>query len=210
MKTRRALRNEGLLLPSFNMRTSAGPMRELEDAARGATTGAIREVAVFGGFPYADTVHTGASVLVVSDASLDPQGIEAERVAQAMSDRMRALAPAFDVRLPSASQAIAKALASTRPGLIAVTDPADNPLSGGGGDTPGMLRALLEARVAVPTLFASFADRDRGRRRASRGRGERNRRDARRTLRPPLWQRRPAARDGGAFNRRHVPQCGTV
>ena len=71
---------------------------------------------------------------------------------------MRRLAPAFQVRLPTAQQAIAQALASTRPGLIAITDPADNPLSGGAGDTPGLLRALLEARVAVPTLFASFAD----------------------------------------------------
>ena len=158
LQTRRVLRNEGVLLPSFNMRTSAGPMRELEDAARAATTGAIREVAVFGGFPYADTVHTGASVFVVSDARLDPQGTEAERAAQTLTEHIRRLAPAFHVRLPTARQAIAQALASTRPGLIAITDPADNPLSGGGGDTPGLLRALLEARVAVPTLFASFAD----------------------------------------------------
>ena len=158
LSTRRALRNEGLLLPSFNMRTSAGPMRELEEAARDLTTGAIREVGVFGGFPYSDTVHTGASVLVVSDANLDPQGTEAERTATVMMDGMRRLAPQFGVRLPSAREAIARALASTRPGLIAVTDPADNPLSGGAADTPGLLRALLDAGVAVPALFASFAD----------------------------------------------------
>jgi microcystin degradation protein MlrC len=42
--------------------------------------------------------------------------------------------------------------------LIAITDPADNPLSGGAGDTPGLLRALLDANICVPTLFASFAD----------------------------------------------------
>ena len=158
LQTRRVLRNEGVLLPSFNMRTSAGPMRELEDAAREVTTGAVREVAVFGGFPYADTVNTGASVFVVSDVRLDPQGTEAERAAQILTDHIRRLAPAFHVQLPTAAQAIAQALASTRPGLIAITDPADNPLSGGGGDTPGLLRALLEARVGVPALLASFAD----------------------------------------------------
>jgi len=67
LHTKSVLRNEGVLLGSFNMRTTAGPMREIEDAARAATTGAVREVGVFGGFPYADTIHTGASVFVVSD-----------------------------------------------------------------------------------------------------------------------------------------------
>ena len=159
LQTRRVLRNEGVVLGSFNMRTGAGPMCELEAAARAATTGAVCEVALFGGFPYADTVHTGASVFVVSDARLDPHGDAAAQAAQALTNEIRRLAPAFDVRLPSPQEAIATALASARPGLIAVTDPADNPLSGGGGDTPGLLRALLEARVTVPSLFASFADR---------------------------------------------------
>jgi len=159
LTTQRVLLNDGLLLPSFNMRTSAGPMRELEAAARARTTGAVREVAVFGGFPYSDTIHTGASVLVVSDARLDVDGRQAAEAAQAIIDRMRQLAPLFEARLPAPSQAIAQALANAAPGLIAITDPADNPLSGGGADTPGLLRALLAARVAVPTLFASFADR---------------------------------------------------
>ena len=158
LQTRRVLRNDGVLLPSFNMRTSAGPMRELEAAARAATTGAIREVAVFGGFPYGDTRDAGASVFVVSDARVDPGGDEAARAAQTLADEIRRLAPAFEVHLPSPQQALAAALASTRPGLIAITDPADNPLSGGAGDTPGLLRALLDARVAAPCLFASFAD----------------------------------------------------
>jgi microcystin degradation protein MlrC len=159
LETSRALRNDGVLLPSFNMRTAAGPMHELEQAARDATTGAIREVAVFGGFPYADTAHTGASVFVVSDAALDPQAIDAARVADMMMEHVRRLAPEFDVHLPGAAQAIAQALAVARPGLVAVTDPADNPLSGGAGDTPALLRALIEARPAVSTVFASFADR---------------------------------------------------
>ena len=99
LKTRRVLRNEGLLLPSFNMRTDAGPMRELEDAARAATTGAIREVGVFGGFPYSDTVHTGASVLVVSDAALDPDG-SGSRASRGRDDGSR---PAARPAIPCAA-----------------------------------------------------------------------------------------------------------
>ena len=158
LRTRCVARNENVLLGSFNMRTDAGPMHDLEAAARAAATGSVLEVALFGGFPYADTVHTGASVLVVSNAGLDPAGDAAAHAAQTLTDAIRRLAPAFVVRLPTAQQAIARALGSSQPGLIAVTDPADNPLSGGGGDTPGLLRALLDARVAVPALFASFAD----------------------------------------------------
>ena len=158
LRTRRALRNDGMLLSSFNMRTAAGPMRELEDAARAATTGAIREVGVCGGFPYADTEHTGASVLVVSDASRDPHGAAAARVADTLMDRIRALAPAFDVRLPSPVEAIGVAVASGLEGTIAITDAADNPMSGGGCDTPALFRALLDARVNAPALFASFCD----------------------------------------------------
>lgn len=156
LTTRRALRNDGVLLPSFNMRTASGPMRTLEEAARAATRDAILEVAVFGGFPYADSVHTGASVFVVSDAALDRSGDAARRVADRLAGEIARLAPAFHVVLPSPERAIASALQT--PGLVAVTDPADNPLSGGGCDTPALFRALVDARVEANCLFASFAD----------------------------------------------------
>src|SRR5690606_2313152 len=74
LKTRRVVLNERIILPSINMRTTAGPMYELEKAAREATTGAMLDVSVFGGFPYSDTEYTGASVFAVSDASRDPGG----------------------------------------------------------------------------------------------------------------------------------------
>jgi microcystin degradation protein MlrC len=158
LRTRRVVRNDRVLLPSFNMRTATGPMCELEALARTQTVGAVREVSVFGGFPYADTVHTGASVFVTSDAAEDPDAQHAAHAANIVCERIATLAPAFEVRLPSPREAIAMALADRRPGLIAVTDPADNPLSGGGADTPELLRALLASTPSVPTLFASFAD----------------------------------------------------
>jgi microcystin degradation protein MlrC len=39
-----------------------------------------------------------------------------------------------------------------------VVDPADNPLSGGIGDTPTLFRAVLEAKPKVPTVFGFFFD----------------------------------------------------
>lgn len=160
LKTRRVVLNDRIILPSINMRTAAGPMCELEQAARNATTGAVLDVSVFGGFPYSDTEYTGASVFVVSDASQDPDGHEAQAAARAVMDRIRILAPDFRIQLPNAADAMARALSITRPGLIAVTDSGDNPLSGGGGDTPELFRQMIAARPQVPCLFASFADRD--------------------------------------------------
>ena len=49
-------------------------------------------------------------------------------------------------------------LALRTPGLVAVTDPADNPLSGGIGDTPALLAALLAAGLEEPSVYASLAD----------------------------------------------------
>lgn len=158
LRTRCVVLNDGVILPSFNMRTAAGPMSDMEETARAATTGPVIDVSVFGGFPYADTAWTGASVFAVSDARLDPSGSKAMAAAQAVMDRIHELAGAFQVSLPSPEQAVAAAISSTKQGLIAVTDSGDNPLSGGGGDTPGLFRALLAARPTVPCLFASFAD----------------------------------------------------
>ena len=49
----------------------------------------------------------------------------------------------------------AQAAGNQRP--VAVTDPADNPLSGGAADTPGLLRALLAARAERGSPIAACA-----------------------------------------------------
>lgn len=158
LKTCRVLINEGVVLPSINMRTAAGPMHDLEQAAVVAIDGAVLDVLVFGGFPYSDTAATGASVSVLSDAAQDPHAAQAKAAARAMHDRVRACFPRFIMTLPSPQAALAEALAVEAPGLVAVTDSGDNPMSGGGGDTPGLFAALLAGRPSVPALFASFAD----------------------------------------------------
>ncbi len=145
----------GIVLPSFNMRTSAGPMAEVLAGARSLEIPPIIDVSVFGGFPYADTPATGASVLVVANGD----ELRARKVADEIVASLRARASAFAPRLVSPREGLRLALAAP-PGLIAVTDAADNPLSGGAADTPALLRALLDAKPIVPTVFAYFADED--------------------------------------------------
>ena len=143
----------GLLLPSFNMRTAAGPMADVLAAARAREKPPLLDISVFGGFPYADTLATGASVVVVADGDAAPANCAAGEIATLLRSRASEFVP----RLLSAEKGIERALAAP-PGLVAVTDPADNPLSGGAADTPGLMRALMVAKPRVPCVFAYFAD----------------------------------------------------
>ena len=153
----------GRMLPSFNMCTDAGPMAEIEAIARALEgEGGIEDVSVFGGFPYADTACTGAAAMAWAGDTAT-----ARRAAQQVIDAMAARAPAFEPRLLDARAGVLRALASGE-GPVAVTDPADNPLSGGGADTPGLFAALLALRREVGSpvhalapgaaVFAYFAD----------------------------------------------------
>jgi len=157
----------GRMLPSFNMRTDTEPMRSLQAMARRAETqhaAPVLDASLFGGFPYADTPDTGASVMVWAAPAATEH---AARCARELADAMAECAPAFEPRLLSPRAGILAALAAPA-GLVAVTDPADNPLSGGGADTPGLFAALLamrrEAGSPVQELpagslaFAYFAD----------------------------------------------------
>ncbi len=149
----------GMRLPSFNMRTDSAPMapllaaaRELEDAGDGSL-----DITLFGGFPYSDTPDTGASVMVWA-ATRD----QAHAAASDIAARWRLRSADFAPVLVRADQGLAQAAAillaqaphARRP--VAVTDPADNPLSGGAADTPGLLRALLAARRDPASPLASL------------------------------------------------------
>ncbi|XRC90929.1 M81 family metallopeptidase [Ottowia sp. VDI28] len=159
-RTRVSVTKPGAMLPSFNMRTAEGPMRELQALAAAQIGPGVVEALVFGGFPYSDTADTGSSVVIVSDLDTDPEAEAANAAGERLEEAVRALAPRFAVRLPGAAEGLHQGLEvlAAKGGLVAVTDPGDNPLSGGACDTPGMLAALLQTGTNVPCLFASFAD----------------------------------------------------
>lgn len=142
------------ILPSINMRTAEGPMAELEAFARGLEFDPrILDASVYGGFSYGDSAVAGAGAMVFADGD----AALAKRAAERIVAEMRARLARFHIRLPSAAEGIAQALAAAeRP--VAVIDAGDNPLSGGIADTPEMLRALLAAAPSVPVIVAFFAD----------------------------------------------------
>lgn len=149
-----ALRKAGVVLPSFNMRTTDGPMAEVAALARDLGAAApMLDVTPFGGFIYGDVPGAGASAMAFADGDR----AAAEQAAAAVAEALAGRRPRFLVSLPTPEEGIARALAAA-PGLVAVIDPADNPLSGGVGDTPGLFRALIAARPQVPAAFAFFHD----------------------------------------------------
>lgn len=143
----------GTMLPSFNMRTADGPMADIEALARVLESGSVLDVSAFGGFPYADTPDAGGTAMVYANGDM----AAAVRAARTLAEDMYARRAQFDVRLPTPAEGIAQALAGP-PGLVCVSDPADNPYSGGIADTPELFRALLQMRPSVPTVFAFFCD----------------------------------------------------
>ena len=139
----------GAVLPSFNMRTADGPMAEIEALAAQAKA---LDATPFGGFAYADTPCAGASAAVTTEG--DGAQVLAENLAREMY-RRRAR---FAIHLPSPASALTELRLGDKP--VAIVEPSDNPLSGGVGDTTGLLRALLNHGVHQPTVFAFFWDPD--------------------------------------------------
>jgi len=145
------------ILPSFNMRTTDGPMAELQAHAQiwRERPGMI-DVSLFGGFAYGDSPFAGPSVIACADLDTD--------LAQAAVDdllrEMAARRDRFYVSLPDPRAGLLDAIKMGGSKPVAVIDPADNPLSGGIGDTPELFRALLDLRPNVPTVFGFFWDPD--------------------------------------------------
>jgi len=147
----------GVLLGSFNMRTDAGPMAKVEARADEiAAARGLLALTPFGGFAYGDVTCAGASVAACTDGD----AAVARDAARELADFFRARRDAFQIALPGPEAALRQAAALAAGGPVAVLEPADNPMSGGTGDTPGLFRALLEMRPPVPTVFAFFWDPD--------------------------------------------------
>jgi microcystin degradation protein MlrC len=99
----------------------------------------LLELSLFAGFPYADVPCSHAAVLAFSARDQS----HADSVADEAAERFWASRHEFEKATLPAEEAVRQALASSeRPFVLA--DVADNPGSGGTGETTALLRLLLE------------------------------------------------------------------
>ncbi|WP_424810870.1 M81 family metallopeptidase [Roseococcus sp. YIM B11640] len=141
-----------VVLHSFHMRDADGPMAEVWAEAWRAERKPILDASLFGGFAWGDTPTAGPSAMVWAEDHRSARALARELVAEIDRRRDR-----FAVTLPTPEEALEKALAAPA-GLVALLDPADNPLSGGVADTPGLLRVLLGAKLQVETVYCFLHD----------------------------------------------------
>lgn len=140
------------ILPSFNMRSDDGPMAELQALAETwRKRDGILDLTIYGGFAYGDSPFAGPSIVAVAEDSA-----LARQAADALLAELAARRERFYVTLPGPGEGLRQALAAKGSGPAIVLDPADNPLSGGIGDTPALFRALLKTPTPPRTVFAFF------------------------------------------------------
>ncbi|WP_431280556.1 M81 family metallopeptidase [Humitalea sp. 24SJ18S-53] len=142
------------VLHSFHMRDAGGPMADTWAEAAALQTGPVLDASLFGGFAWGDSPHAGPTAMVWAE-----DATAAEAAASRLATALTARIPDFAVTLPGPTEGLAMALAAPG-GLVALLDPADNPLSGGIADTPGLLALLMEAGPPVETVFAFLHDPD--------------------------------------------------
>jgi microcystin degradation protein MlrC len=114
----------------------------------------ILDVTIYGGFAYGDSPFAGPSVVVVTDGD----GVLAQQAADSLVLELASRRDRFYVALPDPAEGLRRALEAKGTGPAIVLDPADNPLSGGIGDTPALLRALLTTDRPARTAFGFFWD----------------------------------------------------
>lgn len=165
-KLQGAVKKLPVLLHSFNMRTASGPMADTVNEGKALCRDGVKDITVFGGFVWGDSPDAGASILSFAETKA-----QAEAAAEKLGTALYARRGQFRTSLPNPEQGLATALQT--PGLVCVVEPSDNPLSGGIGDTTGLLRELLQTRGDGDAVFAFLYDPDLVRRAKTAGAGAR-------------------------------------
>jgi microcystin degradation protein MlrC len=136
--------------------TAPGPMTELiakADAMKSNTKGVL-SISPNAGFAWADIREVGPTIVVVGDGRSPAYDAVAEELAADIwSTRDRKTVTTVRV-----ADAVATARARGKPGAaIVIADYADNPGGGGYGDSTGLLRGMIDARLEN-AAFAAFYD----------------------------------------------------
>jgi microcystin degradation protein MlrC len=135
-----------LIVPAENMQTTSGPMHALQQRARRfERRRSIECVSVFGVQPWLDIDEMGCSVVVTGDADRSVASQIASELARDFWGRRREL----DVVLVPPAEAIRRAL-RVEGGPVVLSESSDSTGSGSPGDSTGLLKELLRAKLSEP------------------------------------------------------------
>jgi microcystin degradation protein MlrC len=143
-----AYRKLPMIVPAENMQTTRGPMYRL--IARGQEwerSGRALAVSVYGVQPWLDITEMGCSVVVVGNDRR-----HTDRMADDLARRFWDTRREFAIRLAPPERAIREALRiSGNPVVLA--ESSDSTGSGSPGDSTGLLKALVRARLTAPAAI---------------------------------------------------------
>jgi len=144
-----AFRKLPMIVPAENMQTTSGPMHRLIERGKALErTRRALAVSVFGVQPWLDIEEMGCSVVVIGDGNR----AQTEATAGGLARRFWEMRREFDVRLAPPERAIREALRVSG-GPVILSESSDSTGSGSPGDSTGLLRALLSARLREPVAF---------------------------------------------------------
>jgi microcystin degradation protein MlrC len=129
-----------------------GFVRRMQDCEREP---GILSVSAMHGFPWSDTPHTSAAMIVVHDASDARAEEKANRLARDLSSEffsLRRSAPAQRLPIPEALDAAQRESRRLVHRPVVIADGSDNPGGGAAGDSTFVLRALLERGMTGAAL----------------------------------------------------------
>ncbi len=133
--------------------TLTSPMKDIFEAVHEMEKRpGILAITLAGGFPFADTPHTGAAVVVNADSDREAAQGAADEIAELVWSRREA----FRLELTPLHEAIEYAIESGE-GPVILADGSDNPGGGAPCDGTVMLQALVEAN-APRAVVAIIAD----------------------------------------------------
>ncbi|MEX2630311.1 MAG: M81 family metallopeptidase [Tistlia sp.] len=137
-----------------NDETGRGPLHDLHALARrsGERRPALRDVSICNVNPFVDAPGAGQAVLVTADGDART----AEAVARDLAERLWAARDLFVERLPSVEETLARVRTERDRRPFVLGDQGDRVLAGAPGDSPALLRALLDCapdlRAALPIV----------------------------------------------------------
>ena len=138
-----------LIVPAENMQTTSGPMARLIHRAKAIERqGRAESVSIFGVQPWMDIEEMGGSVVVVTNGNAEFANRYASELARKFWNTRRE----FDVTLVPVKEAIRRARRIQGQPVV-LAESSDSTGSGSPGDSTGVLKELIAARLDQPSAI---------------------------------------------------------